>query len=434
MKVYQTYRDFVNNPWVIVGFGIIATLGYVLDSFFYDSSPGLKTINYVCAGATFLTLLYFVIRRNYKYTILKFFAGILWVDLFLAPFVMFEYTSYESFYFRNTLFYWSLLPIVALMFGTKEYIAAVIVFFMQFSLITYLTQNSYLVESFVTITIVLFIYTFIIYAFVMSINHYLDFQVEAQEKLRIQSRELHHSNKTKSKLLSIIGHDLRSPLMSLASLSVLIEDETRESKNDELKELIGILNTTVDQTAFLVTNLLEWSRTQENRITVDLKPIRIEPFLKSLKDLLGFSLNNKDLYFNIGPIEAVEVFADQNLLQTILRNLVTNSIKFTPSGGEVSISTTNADDGSYIIIKDTGVGMDEDTISKLLDMETYASQKGTDQEKGSGIGFNLCMELMQLQHGTIEIKSTPNEGTELKLFFPDIEKYAELSEESDPRQ
>lgn len=316
------------------------------------------------------------------------------------------------------------------MFGTRDYIIAAILFFLQFTSITYITENVYLVESFVTIIIVLAVYAVIIYAFVISINHYFDSQVKAQQKLSDQSLALTKSDSTKGKLLSIIGHDLRSPLMSLTSLSVLIEDELKDSENKELIELVGILNTTIDQTAFLVNNLLEWSRTQENRINLDLKPIRIEPFLNSLRDLHSFSLTNKNIEFNIGPIQSVEIFADQNTLQTILRNIVTNSIKFTPEGGSITIKTSSDENGTYITISDTGIGMDTKTINDLLDIDVYASRKGTLQEKGTGIGFNLCVELMHLHHGTIAIESTLNVGTTIKLFFPGIELQAAFSEEN----
>jgi signal transduction histidine kinase len=430
MKVIRTYRDFINNPWAVVGFGIAASLGYLLDSIFYTSGENLYMLNFISSGLTGIALAYYLIVRRHEYTVLKIFALIFWGNLLIAPFILLDYTPFEFFFLRNSIFYFSLLPIVALMFGTKEYIVATILFFIQFSTITFLTNNDFLVESFVTIVIVLAVYAVIIYAFIISINHYFDSQTEAQQKLKDQSHALVKSDSTKGKLLSIIGHDLRSPLMSLTSLSVLIEDEIKESKNEELVELIGILNTTIDQTAFLVNNLLEWSRTQENRITIDLKPIRIEPFLNSLRDLHSFSLNSKNIDFSIGPIDAIEIFADQNTLQTILRNIVTNSIKFTPEGGQITISSKSDENGTYVIISDTGIGMDEESIEKLLDIDVYSSRKGTHQEKGSGIGFNLCVELMQLHHGTIEIDSTQNVGTTITLFFPGIELQAAISEQS----
>ncbi len=434
MKVIRTYRDFINNPWAIVFFGIAASVGYMLDSIFYSSSENLHTLNFISSGLTAAALLYYLIFKSHEFTVLKVYATIFWITLLIAPFIMFEYELYESFYLRNSLFYFSLLPIVALMFGTKEYIIATVMFFVQFVLITYITKNEFLFESFVTILIVLAVYAVIIYAFIISINHYFDSEQEARRKLEDQSGALLRSDSTKGKLLSIIGHDLRSPLMSLTSLSVLIEDEIKESKNDELIELIGILNTTIDQTAFLVNNLLEWSRTQENRISIDLKPIRIEPFLNSLKDLHSFSLANKNINFNIGPIQAIEIFADQNTLQTILRNIVTNSIKFTPEGGSITITTSSAENGTYINIADSGIGMDEKLINELLDIDTYTSRKGTHEEKGTGIGFNLCVELMHLHRGTISIDSTPNEGTTISLFFPGIELQAAFSEQSDIAQ
>lgn len=428
MKVYRTYRDFINNPWVIIGIGVAATFGYLFDSIFFDTTENVKRLSYISSLASFLTLLYYILSRSHKYTVLKILTLILWVNLLVAPFIIFGFANYEFFYLRNSLFYLSLLPIVALLFGTREYLSASVLFFIQFSVITYFSNNSFLTDSFVTICILLGIYTFIIYAFIISINDYLEYQEETQKKMKAQSKALIQSNSTKGKLLSIIGHDLRSPLMSLTSLSVLIDDEIKEYNNNELKELFSILNTTIDQTAFLVNNLLEWSRTQENQITLDIRAIRIEPFLNSLKDLHSFSLNNKNIDFKIGPINSVEIIADQNALQTILRNIVTNSIKFTPINGEVSISTKSDENGAYLTVSDSGVGMTDETIKNLLDIEIYSSKKGTNFENGSGIGFNLCNELMQLHNGTIKIESALNKGTSITLFFPRAVLGANLSE------
>lgn len=423
----QNYKELFNNPWTIILFGIAGTFGYYLDSVFVDQTEYLRILNYICSCLTAFTLVYYLVTRKHEYVVLKLYAIFFWGNLLIAPFIMIEYNPYEWFFMRNSLFYFSLLPIIALMFGTKEYIFSTVIFFLQFVSITYITDNIYLLESFVSILMVLAIYALIIYAFVISIDHYFNLNLEVQQKLIDQSTALMHSDCTKGKLLSIIGHDLRSPLMSLTSLSILIEDETRTIKNSELIELIGMLNTTIDQTAFLVNNLLEWSRSQDNRINIDLKPIRIEPFLNSLRDLHSFSLSQKNLDFKIGPIKAEEIFADQHTLQTILRNIVTNSIKFTPNGGSITVSTKNNEKGAFVIVNDTGIGMEKELVDKLLDVDVYTSRKGTLQETGSGIGFNLSAELMQLHNGTIDIESKPDHGTTITLFFPSIEFQAQVS-------
>lgn len=423
----QNYKELFKNPWTIILFGIAGTFGYYLDSVFVDQTEYLRILNYICSCLTAFTLVYYLVARKHEYVVLKLYAIYFWGNLLIAPFIMVEYNPYEWFFMRNSLFYFSLLPIVALMFGTKEYIFSTILFFLQFVSITFITNNSFLLESITSILIVLAIYALIIYAFVTSINHYFNINLKVQQKLIDQSTALMHSDNTKGKLLSIIGHDLRSPLMSLTSLSVLIQDETKNTKNNELNELIGILNTTIDQTAFLVNNLLEWSRSQDNRININLKPIRIEPFLNGLRDLHSFSLSQKNLNFKIGPIKAVEIFADQNTLQTILRNIVTNSIKFTPNGGTITVSTKNGKKGTFIVVKDTGIGMEKELVDKLLDVDMYTSRKGTLQETGSGIGFNLSAELMQLHNGTIGVESKPDKGTTITLFFPSIELQAEVS-------
>lgn len=419
MKLFNTYQEFIANPWVIVLFGLISGVGYVLDLFLVEFTSAIVVMHSVCAGISFTTLAYFLITKKHNWELLKILTLILFLNLLVLPFLALTLDNFILLFLRNALFYWATMAVVALLFGTRQLMYSALLFGVQFVLITILSSHEFLQESFITIAIVFSIYVLIIYTFITQIESFLTEQERVKNELEKQSQLLRKSNNTKGKLLSIIGHDLRSPLMSLTSLSVLIKDEVDQSKNEDLKDYAGLLSTTVEQTSFLVNNLLEWSRSQENNITLTVRPIRIEPFLLSLKDLVEFKLTSKNIAFNIGPLTAPEIFADQNALQTILRNLVTNAIKFTNPGGEITISSHSDALGCFITIKDNGVGMDKDTLRALQDISSYASKKGTAEERGTGIGFNLCIELMHLHNGYINIESEPKKGTKITLFFPD---------------
>jgi signal transduction histidine kinase len=419
MKLFNTYQEFIANPWVIVLFGLISGVGYVLDLFLVEFTSAIVVMHSVCAGISFTTLVYFLITKKHNWELLKILTLILFLNLLVLPFLALTLDNFILLFLRNALFYWATMAVVALLFGTRQLMYSALLFGVQFVLITILSSHEFLQESFITIAIVFSIYVLIIYAFITQIESFLTEQERVKNELENQSQLLSKSNNTKGKLLSIIGHDLRSPLMSLTSLSVLIKDEVDQSKNEDLKDYAGLLSTTVEQTSFLVNNLLEWSRSQENNITLSVRPIRIEPFLLSLKDLVEFKLTSKNIAFNIGSLTAPEIFADQNALQTILRNLVTNAIKFTNPGGEITISSHSDALGCFITIKDNGVGMDKDTLRALQDISSYASKKGTAEERGTGIGFNLCIELMHLHNGYINIESEPKKGTKIILFFPD---------------
>ena len=420
MKLFNTYNEFISNPWVVVLFGLISGVGYLLDLLFVEFTASIEVLHVACAAISFCTLIYFLITKNHNWRLLQILTLILFINLMLLPFLALSLDNFLLLFFRNTLFFWATMAVLALLFGTNYLLISALLFTIQFVLVTSLTEHSFLQDSFITITIVFSIYVLIIYAFITQIESFLTRQEKVKNELKEQSNLLSRSNSTKGKLLSIIGHDLRSPLMSLTSLAVLLKDEAENTQNEDLIDYTGLLSTTVDQTSFLVNNLLEWSRTQENNINLTVRPIRIEPFLLSLRDLVEFKLNTKNIAFKIGPLAAPELYADQNALQTVLRNLVTNAIKFTNPGGEITVSSHSDELGSYVSIKDNGIGMDKETLRTLQDSSSYESKKGTAEERGTGIGFNLCIELMHLHEGYIKIESKLKKGTHITLFFPNI--------------
>jgi signal transduction histidine kinase len=420
MKLFNTYNEFISNPWVVVLFGLISGVGYLLDLLFVEFTASIEVLHVACAAISFCTLIYFLITKNHNWRLLQILTLILFINLMLLPFLALSLDNFLLLFFRNTLFFWATMAVLALLFGTNYLLISALLFTIQFVLVTSLTEHSFLQDSFITITIVFSIYVLIIYAFITQIESFLTRQEKVKNELKEQSSLLSRSNSTKGKLLSIIGHDLRSPLMSLTSLAVLLKDEAENTQNEDFIDYTGLLSTTVDQTSFLVNNLLEWSRTQENNIHLTVRPIRIEPFLLSLRDLVEFKLNTKNIAFKIGPLAAPELYADQNALQTVLRNLVTNAIKFTNPGGEITVSSNSDELGSYVSIKDNGIGMDKETLRTLQDSSSYESKKGTAEERGTGIGFNLCIELMHLHEGYIKIESKLKKGTHITLFFPNI--------------
>jgi signal transduction histidine kinase len=412
MQEFKTYTDFTTNPSVVRGFGAIATVGYLLDAYLFQVGEELKLINIISAGLSFVVLIGLFLKSTNSWPGLKLLTLIFVLNLLIAPLFSLSVDDFTSFYLRSSLFYWAIMPVIGLIWGSKYFLWSTLLYLVQYATVTAYTKNTFLLESYVTITIVLIVYMIIIFAFLISIDHYVNDQKEIQQKLN-------ESNIAKGKLLSIIGHDLRSPLMSLSSLAVLISEEVKSHKDETLREYVDLLNITVGQTSFLVNNLLEWSRTQNDQIDINRQQLQIQPFLESIKDLVHFQLLSKNISLHIGPVEASVIFADQNSLLTILRNLTTNAIKFTESGGRINFSTRKTAGGCTIVISDSGVGMDSATRIKLLDRSSYHSSHGTSNEKGTGIGFNLVLELVDLHSGTVNIESSTGKGTTISMFFPD---------------
>lgn len=419
MRVFTSYRELLNHPTVVIGVGVIGVCGLLLHNTYMVQQTELSMLNFVEAFLLGFVLISYIFIRFKEQKALVCYAIIFWLDLLVSPFLVLHSPNFTSLFLRNAMFYWALLPLIGLLLGNRAFQLATLIFFLQHTAVTFITDEPFLVSSYFSIAIILAIYLIIIYSFISSLQHFVQTQEEIQAQLEQQSAELNESNGAKSKLLSIIGHDLRSPLMSLSSLSVLISEEVNDQDNQDLKDYSEILSLTIDQTTLLVNNLLEWSRSHDNRITIEQKVIALEPFAKSLEDLVHFQLLNKQITFKIGPFETPMVLADQNTLFTILRNLLTNAIKFTPQKGSIQISSTIEEHGFQLIVKDSGVGMTQEAIDKLLDPASFNTTKGTDMEKGSGIGFNLVLEMMRLHNGHVSIDSEPGKGTAIKLFFPE---------------
>ena len=419
MRVLATYRKLINHPTVVIAVGVMGISALLLNSTYFENHKWLSFLNISEATLIGLVIVSYVFMRYKEQTALGFYALIFWLDLLISPFLFLHSTEFTGLFLRNSMFYWALLPLVGLLLGNRSFLVITLLFFLQLSVVTLISNNTFLWNSYFSITVILVIYLVIIYSFINSLEHYVRTQAEIQATLEKQSNELNESNSAKSKLLSIIGHDLRSPLMSLNNLSVLINEEVSQIEHENLTDYAEILSLTVNQTSLLVNNLLEWSRSHDNRITLEQKIIELEPFAKSLEDLVHFQLHTKNIEFTLGPFESPIILADQNTLLTILRNLLTNAIKFTPQNGHIRLFSQFHKGGFQLILKDNGLGMDPQTVEHLLDPSVFNTTTGTDMEKGSGIGFNLVLEMMRLHGGQVSIDSAPGEGTEIQLFFPE---------------
>lgn len=223
--------------------------------------------------------------------------------------------------------------------------------------------------------------------------------------------ELLNSNNTKNKLFSIISHDLRGPLTTLVTSLEIIGD-SELTLNEEVKNrILTEMNTTTKTTLDLLDNLLSWSRSQIGAISLDLELIQLYGLVDQLFYFLEGARMQKDINL-LNEIDiGVEVYADRNFINLVLRNLCTNAIKFTDEGGTVKIKAEKELDNVNISVEDTGTGMDEITIKKILSRNTFYSTYGTHNEKGSGLGLIITSEFIEKHGSKLEVESTLGEGS-----------------------
>lgn len=239
------------------------------------------------------------------------------------------------------------------------------------------------------------------------------------DELNYKNSELQELNATKDKFFSIISHDLKGPLNSLTSFSGLLINHTESLSKEEIKMLAKDLDKSVKSLFSLLENLLHWARAQSGNIDLKKEAVDISHLILQTKELLTHSAQNKNIMIDISPPPHVAVvMADKNTVNTVIRNLVSNALKFTHPGGRVVIDILDWKDAIEISIKDNGVGMSKEVMTKLFRIDQKHSSKGTADEKGTGLGLILCKEFVEKNNGTIHVESEEGVGTTFKFTLP----------------
>jgi len=216
------------------------------------------------------------------------------------------------------------------------------------------------------------------------------------------------------KLLSIISHDLRHPLVNTKSILDLINLKLVSPK--ETNELLEQLESQYVRSLSLLDNLLFWIRGQMKGIKIERTKVNMYNIINTLVDEQRMAIQNKRIKLTNDIDKNIFWYAEKEMLKIVFRNLITNAVKFTPSEGVISLSSVQNDDINYIIVKDTGIGMSKETLEKV-NARQYYSSKGTSNEKGSGFGLMLVRDLVQRHSGELLIESEPGRGSTFVVKF-----------------
>ena len=230
-----------------------------------------------------------------------------------------------------------------------------------------------------------------------------------------QNKLLESDNRTKDKLLSIISHDLRNPLVNMKGILNLVNQGI--IPDDQAKQLLVQLETQYMGTTSLLDNLLFWLRGQMQGKNLEKIKVNISQIVKSLEEEHRMLLQRKVVKFFNHIITGTELYADKEMIRIVLRNLISNAIKFTPEGGTIEIMAEKNASETLISVKDSGIGMDDQTIEKIK-AKNYYTTAGTSLEKGSGFGLMLCSDLINRHNGKLEIFSEPSKGSKFSIHIP----------------
>ncbi len=233
-----------------------------------------------------------------------------------------------------------------------------------------------------------------------------------------QNKELESLDHVKNKLFAIIAHDLRGPLSSLQSLLYLIREH--DLSKDELDEITHSLEASLQENAATMDNLLAWAKAQMSGITLNSRKFKLSENIKAVLSQLQFQANQKGIELKMQIDNKVAVEADYDMLKLIVRNLVVNAIKFSRKGDAITISTNRNDDFVEVCVADQGVGIPDKDKPKIFSSTTH-TLRGTSNEKGSGLGLNLCKEFVEEHGGKIWFESEVDKGTTFCFTIPAAE-------------
>lgn len=232
------------------------------------------------------------------------------------------------------------------------------------------------------------------------------------------SEELKNINAVKDKFFRIIAHDLREPFSATFTALGLLKEQYKDLSESEKNEAIVMIEGLIKRNFDLLENLLLWAKNQRNEINFNPTNLTLKPIINKIIQLIETSLTNKNISIDIDIDDSFKVYADDQMLNTILRNIIFNAVKFTNKNGHIKISGDCSNGSCIIKVTDNGVGMDKDTINDLFAMDRKTTSKGTGGESGSGLGMILVKEFIDRHKGSIIIESEPGAGTTVTLSLP----------------
>lgn len=242
--------------------------------------------------------------------------------------------------------------------------------------------------------------------------------VAMAEDLKLAGDELSELNDQKDRFFAIIAHDLKSPFNALLGFSQILSEQAKTMQPDKVAEYGSLVHRSAEAAFKLVEDLLEWSRLQLGRVEYNPTTIGVNKIIDNTLSRLQSVAMAKQIELSGGPVRGLSVNADTQMVNAILRNLVSNAIKFSEPGGRISIDANANGEWVEITVTDDGVGIRKDRLADLFDLGEKSSTKGTDGESGTGLGLQLCKELVETHGGEVTVDSTDGKGSVFRFTLP----------------
>lgn len=254
-----------------------------------------------------------------------------------------------------------------------------------------------------------------------AVGFVLDISKQKEDELKLKQTidELARVNAEKDKFFSIIAHDLRGPISALMQMSGILKEYLEELSDHEKREFVASLEGASKNVYSLLENLLQWSRIKRGHVDFSREKMDLATFINDAIKVFHEQINFKEITFKVEIPQGKVLYADRHMMSVVVRNLVSNAIKFTPRNGNITVSGRELDDGSIVIcVKDTGIGIPGSMLDHLFRIDAKTKRPGTEGEPSSGLGLLLIKEYVDIHGGEIEVESVDGSGTTFTVRLP----------------
>ena len=263
--------------------------------------------------------------------------------------------------------------------------------------------------------IVILITLFLIFRISAAIGAQL---LKAEQTLKENEKQLRQLNIDKDRFISILSHDLINPFNNLLGLSEMLKEDVTKLKPEEIEEMAVSINRSAQNTYNLLEDILIWIRTQQGKIPFKPQNLIFSDICSNVVGILDSVATSKKITINCFASKDTSIFADANMVKTIMRNLVSNALKFTNKGGNININVEENPESAIVTVSDNGIGIKPEDLTKLFDISKVLSTSGTEEETGTGLGLLLCKEFVEKHNGKIWVESISGVGSDFKFTLP----------------
>jgi signal transduction histidine kinase len=243
-----------------------------------------------------------------------------------------------------------------------------------------------------------------------------------ERQIQLLNKQLEKLNTDKDRFISILAHDLRGPFSGLLGFAGLLTDNVRKTSIDEIEYQLNIINNSAKSIYILLEDILMWARNQSGKLPFEPQKLKFSTIYTEVIESLRLNANIKNIAINHFSSGELYVYADKNMVYTILRNLISNAIKFTKNGGKIDIYAETGSSEVTITVSDNGIGIESDMIAKIFDISEAHTTQGTANEEGTGLGLLLCKEFVEKHGGKIWVESKTGKGSNFKFT---LQKFAD---------